>query len=214
MIDTVEMLVVHRVFRRELRNAPELIGGVRAGDTVRSVLIADHLGYIVAGLHHHHAAEDELLWPRLHARVPGSDLVVQQMEHEHGVIDELVEKVEALRTRWGESADPQLARQLVAATEDLSAGVDAHLANEEQDLLPLISAHITTQEWKEIVDRGAEFLPKNKMALVFVGLVQQDATPDERRKFLAGIPLAPRLLWKLFGQRTFNAYRDKLYSPG
>src|SRR4051812_7726675 len=70
MIDTSDMLFAHRVFRRELRSAPELIGGVEAGDTKRSALVADHLGYIVAGLHHHHAAEDELLWPPLRTRVP------------------------------------------------------------------------------------------------------------------------------------------------
>ena len=84
MIDTVDMVMAHRVFRRELRNAPELIGGVEAGDTKRSALIADHLGYIVAALHHHHAAEDELLWPPLHTRVPTADLKIQQMEDEHG----------------------------------------------------------------------------------------------------------------------------------
>jgi hypothetical protein len=36
MIDTSDMLFAHRLFRRELRNAPELIGGVAAGDTKRS----------------------------------------------------------------------------------------------------------------------------------------------------------------------------------
>jgi hypothetical protein len=69
MIDTSDMLFAHRLFRRELHNAPELIGGVEAGDTKRSELIADHLGYIVAALHQHHPAEDELLGPPLHTRV-------------------------------------------------------------------------------------------------------------------------------------------------
>jgi len=211
MIDTVEMLVAHQVFHRELRNAPELIGGVEAGNTERSTLIADHLGYIVAALHHHHAAEDELLWPRLHARVPSSDLKIQQMEDEHAAIAESVEKVQAVRTPWGGSADPELAAQLIAATEELAARVDAHLENEEQDVLPLISEHVTTDQWKECLKRGAQFLPKNKLALVFLGLALQDATPDEQRQFLAGIPVAPRILWKLLGQRTFNSYRSKLY---
>jgi hemerythrin-like domain-containing protein len=214
MIDTVEMLVAHRVFHRELRNVPELIGGVTAGDTERSALIANHLGYIVAALHHHHAAEDELLWPRLHIRVPNSGLKIQQMKDEHVGIAESVEKVQAVRTRWGGSADPDLAAQLVAATEELSARVDVHLANEEQQVLPLINEHITTDEWKECLKRGGEFLPKSKMALVFLGLVLQDATPDEQRQFLAGIPMAPRILWKLLGQRTFSAYRNKVYGSG
>jgi hypothetical protein len=33
-------------------------------------LIADHVRYIVAALHYHHAVEDEMLWPKLPARPP------------------------------------------------------------------------------------------------------------------------------------------------
>src|SRR5271166_2526405 len=106
MIDTSDMLFAHRLFCRELREAPGLIGGVEAGDTKRSALIADHLGYIVAALHDHHAAEDELLWPPLHTRVPTADLKIQQMEDDHTAIAESVEKVQTVRTHWGKSADP------------------------------------------------------------------------------------------------------------
>jgi iron-sulfur cluster repair protein YtfE (RIC family) len=210
MIDTSDMLFAHRVFRRELRSAPELIGGVEAGDTKRSALVADHLGYIVAGLHHHHAAEDELLWPPLRTRVPSSDATIQQMEEAHAAIAESVETVQTVRTPWRISAGRELAAQLIGATEDLSATVDTHLEDEERNILPLISQHITANEWKHVVKRGAEFLPKNKMALVFLGLTLQNLTPDEQRQFLAGIPTAARILWKLFGDRTFDSYRAKL----
>jgi hemerythrin-like domain-containing protein len=211
MIDTSEMLFAHRAFRRELHNAPALIGGVEAGDTKRSALVADHLGYILDGLHHHHAAEDELLWPPLHTRVPTSDAKIQQMENAHAAIAESIETVQTVRTSWRTSPGPELAAELIAATEDLSARVDTHLEDEEQNILPLISQHITADEWEEVVKRGAEFLPKNKLALVFLGLTLQNLTPDEQRQFLAGIPTAARILWKLFGQRTFDAYRTKLY---
>jgi hemerythrin-like domain-containing protein len=214
MINTSDMLFAHRVFRRELSDAPELIGGVASGDTNRSALIADHLGHMVAALHHHHAAEDELLWPSLHARIPTSGLQIQQMEDDHAAIAELVESVETVRTPWGKSADSTLAAQLIAATEQLSARVDTHPEDEEQNILPLIGQHITGDEWKDVVKRGAEFLPKNKMALVFLGLTLQNLTPDEQRQFLAGIPMTARIFWKLLGQRTFNAYRDKLYGSG
>jgi len=211
MIDTSDMLFAHRLFRRELREAPGLIGGVEAGDTKRSALIADHLGYIVAALHDHHAAEDELLWPPLHTRVPTADLKIQQMEDDHTAIAESVEKVQTVRTHWGKSADPELAPQLIAATEDLSARVDTHLEDEEHNILPLISQHVTADEWKSCVKRGAEAMPMNTMALVLLGLTLQNLTPDEQRQFLGGIPMAARILWKLLGQRTFDAYRAKVY---
>jgi hemerythrin-like domain-containing protein len=211
MIDTSDMLFAHRVFRRKLHNAPELIGSVEAGDTNRSALVADHLGYIVAGLHHHHAAEDELLWPPLHTRAPTSDAKIQQIEDAHAAIAESIETVQTVRTPWRKSAGPELAAQLIAATEDLSARVDTHLEDEEQNILSLISQYITPDEWKDVVKRGAEFLPKNKMALVFLGLTLQNLTSDEQRQFLAGIPMAACILWKLLGQRTFDTYRAKIY---
>ena len=96
----------------------------------------------------HHAAEDELLWPSLHARIPTSGLQIQQMEDDHAAIAELVESVETVRTPWGKSADSTLAAQLIAATEQLSARVDTHLEDEEQNILPLIGQHITGDEWK------------------------------------------------------------------
>jgi iron-sulfur cluster repair protein YtfE (RIC family) len=56
-------------------------------------VIADHLGYIVAALHHHHTAEDELLWPALYTRVPATcDLTIKQMEDAHAAIAEAVER--------------------------------------------------------------------------------------------------------------------------
>jgi iron-sulfur cluster repair protein YtfE (RIC family) len=211
VIDTSDMLFAHRLFRRELHDAPELIGGVAAGDTKRSALIADHLGYIVAALHHHHAAEDEMLWPPLHTRVSTADPEIRQMEDAHAAIAEAVERVQTVRTPWRTSPGPELAAQLIAATEDLSARVDKHLEDEEQNILPLINEHITADEWQKLIRRGAEGMPKNTMALVLLGLTLQNLTPDEQRQFLAGIPMAARILWKLLGQRIFDSYRAEIY---
>ena len=70
-IDALDMLVVHRVFRREFHDMSGLIAGVAAGDTARAKVVGEHLRFMLAALHHHHAAEDELVWPKLHSRVPG-----------------------------------------------------------------------------------------------------------------------------------------------
>ena len=115
---------------------------------------------------------------------------------------------------WRTSAGPELAAQLIAATEDLSARVDTHLEDEEQNILPLINQHITADEWKSWSRRGAEGMPMNTMALVLLGLTLQNLTPDEQRQFLAGIPMAARILWKLLGQRTFDTHRAKIYGTG
>ena len=58
LTDAFDMAIVHRVFRTELHNAPELVRDVEAGDTKRSAIVGDHPKFIVAGLYHPHAAED------------------------------------------------------------------------------------------------------------------------------------------------------------
>ena len=87
------------------------------------------------------------------------------------------------------------------------------LEDEERNVVPLINEHINADEWAECIERGAAFLPKMnvRMALVFVGLVLQDATPAEQQLLLAGIPLPPRVFWRLLGKRTFESYRTTLY---
>jgi hypothetical protein len=207
------MGLIHQAFRSELAHAPDLIRGVEAGDTKRSNLVSDHLGNIISVLHHHHAAEDALLWPILQARVPACDNEIRRVEAEHAHIAESVDKVQALRASWAASADSRAAEQLVAALEELSARVDEHLEDEEQNIVPLINSHITAAEWQELLDRGAAFLtPKNvRFALAFAGFVLQDASADERRRFLADVPLPPRLLYRLFGERAFSAYRTRIY---
>jgi hypothetical protein len=59
--DTHEMVIVHRLFRREFRLLPELIGRVAEGDTAQAAVLAEHATDLVTVLHHHHGAEDELL---------------------------------------------------------------------------------------------------------------------------------------------------------
>lgn len=145
--DAFDMAIVHRIFRNELHNAPGLVRGVKAGDTKRSAIVGRHLNFIMSGLHHHHAAEDELIWPKLHARAPNHAAEITRMEDEHRGIAEGVASVQDIVASWVASAEPGLAKQLISAIEDLSTVVDDHLADEEVTIVPLINEHITPVEW-------------------------------------------------------------------
>lgn len=214
--DAFEMAIVHRVFRNELRNAPGLIREVEAGDTERSAIVGGHLDFIAAALHHHHAAEDELIWPKLHARAPARAAEITRMEGAHRGIADSVATVQAMLPSWATSADARQAGQLVPAVEKLSALVDEHLADEERNVVPLITEHVTPQAWQEALDRGAAFLSRKnvRLGLVLAGFVLDAASAEEGRRFVAGVPLPQRTLWLLFGKRTFAAYRAKLYGAG
>ncbi|MFG6201343.1 hemerythrin domain-containing protein [Nonomuraea sp. JJY05] len=62
-VDTQDMEIVHRAFRRESRLLMELVAAVAPGDTARAKVIADHFRDYRLGLKNHHEGEDELLWP-------------------------------------------------------------------------------------------------------------------------------------------------------
>jgi len=67
--DVHEMVVIHRVFRREFSAIPHLVRRVADGDTARAGIIGGHLSLILAGLHMHHTGEDER--SRMLAHLPG-----------------------------------------------------------------------------------------------------------------------------------------------
>jgi Hemerythrin HHE cation binding domain len=211
--DAFDMAIVHRVFRNELHNAPGLVRGVKAGDTKRSAIVGRHLNFIVSGLHHHHAAEDELIWPKLHARAPNHAAEITRMEDEHRGIAEGVASVQDIVASWVASAEPGLAEQLISAIEDLSTVVDDHLADEEVTIVPLINEHITPVEWQEAVARAAEFLSRKnlRLGLVLGGYVFDASSADEGRRLMENVPLPKRVLAQLLARRAHANYQRKIY---
>lgn len=211
--DPFQMAMIHRTFRREFSNLSGLIRALPPGDTHRSTLVGNYLGNMISVLHHHHDAEDELLWPKLHDRTPCCSDTLQRAQAEHAVIAEAIDKVQSVRPLWVRSAEPRLAEQLSAAIEELSAHADEHFDREERNVVPLISQYITYEEWQDFIDRGAAYVrPKNLwFSLAYSGFLLGDAAPDEQRRFLAALPMALRTVVKLLGGRAYAGYRTKLY---
>ena len=212
-IDAFDMAIVHRVFRTELHNAPGLVRDVNAGDTKRSAIVGDHLNFIVAALHNHHAAEDELIWPKLHARAPAQAAEIARMEGQHRAIADGVDRVQDVVVSWAVSADPRLAEQLIPAVENMSAVVDEHLADEELNIVPLINQHITSDEWQQAVARAAEFISRKnlRLGLVLGGYVFDAASASEGQRIMSDVPLPKRVLLQLLAKPAFAKYRRKIY---
>lgn len=211
--DAFDMAIIHQVFRTELRNAPELIRDVAAGDTARAAVVGAHLEFISAALHHHHVAEDDLIWPKLHTRAPAATADIARMERAHDGIAGANADVQAILASWIVSADTRLGRRLARAVTNLSALVDDHLADEERNMVPLINEYITPEEWRQCVARAAEFLSRKNLraGLVLGGLVLDAATADEARRIVAGVPAPKRTVVRLFARRTAARYRTNLY---
>jgi iron-sulfur cluster repair protein YtfE (RIC family) len=135
-----DMAMVHRAFRNELRSLPELIRSVHDGDAKRAAVVNAHLNLIIAVLHHHHAAEDDLIWPKLHARVPMRDDDISGMEDEHRAIAAGADTATATGSVWAKTGALAAAERLCTAVAELIELVEAHLDDEEREVVPLIEA--------------------------------------------------------------------------
>lgn len=199
-VDTWQMVVVHRMFRREFRQLPELVRGVVDGDQGRSEIVGEHLADMTKGLHHHHTGEDELLWPPLLQRVGSlNSESVWQMEKQHQVMAALLERVDTLLPRWQSGADASTRDELASVLDQVSAVLHEHLADEENQVLPLVSIYVTQAEWKALGEHGQSGLPKGRKGFVLLGAMLEEATPQERVRFLALLPAPVRLIWRMVG---------------
>jgi len=200
--DTHDMIVVHRVFRREFRLAPRLVRAVRPGDVVRARRIGGHLTDLYEGLHHHHTNEDVVLWPLLLARVDLEAERVLLMEAQHQEIDALLQKANGLLPAWTATAAADVRDELAGVYDRLLPVLTAHLTAEEDEVLPLAAEHVSQEEWDEMGRRFSADTPKNKLML-FLGALLEEATPAEQAHMLGNVPAPARLVWRLIGRRSY-----------
>jgi hemerythrin-like domain-containing protein len=205
--DTRDMFVVHDALRHAYGLLPGLVRGVAPHDTSRAEVVADHIAFTEALLHHHHAGEDRVLWPVLLPRLPATVATkVRVMEEQHDTIHELQLAVAEQNTAWRSSAGSGARERLAGLLEQLEAVLLDHLAAEEERVLPLAREHLTIQEWNRLGQEGMAGVPKRQLPLVF-GLLMYTAEPERIQDMLAHVPapmrallphLAPRLRTRYF----------------
>jgi hypothetical protein len=203
LCDTHDMVVVHRVFRREFGLMPAMFATVGAGGIQRSAVVGAHAAEVVSTLHHHHSTEDELLWPRLSraAALPGDEL--DRMEHQHAEIARVLDEVGAILPRWTTDAGPADRQQLGELFRQASVAIDEHLNEEETKVLPVVERYITAEQWQEVSARGMSSLPPARLS-VFLGHILEEATTAERAAFLSKLPEPGREAFHLVGEPTYR----------
>jgi hypothetical protein len=208
--DVHDMVMVHRSFRQSCTELPDLVRGLLPGDTARAALVVDSVRFMLAGLEAHHLSEDEFLWPRLEARTVGQTEVIARMEAQHQRLDELVAQVTGALN--GLAAGPQraLCEQVAAQLTELGSVLNAHMDEEENAILPLAAEYLTVAEWEELGKVSLAKLDKKYLLRAFSALMAT-ATPEERRTILTKAPLPARLMWRLFGRRSYARSQARLH---
>ena len=211
LTDTRVMPVIHTLFRREFRLAGGLLRGVAEGDTARAAVVADHLDLVDELLHHHHTAEDELLWPLMLERVP-DDLapIVHLMESQHGRVEQLLDELAPLLGQWRRTAGAKERDRSAALYDELYVALAEHLEAEEQRLLPIAARSVTQEEWERMGRAARAGTPKGKQFLVF-GMIAHDGGREGVAILLAGAPAPVRWLVPRLGARAYAKHARKVY---
>lgn len=200
-----EMVVIHRIFRREFRLLVGLVRRVPTGHADRAAVVAEHIEFILTSLHNHHTAEDEYLWPILLERARPSADLIQRMEDQHQVVAELTAQAERVVSVWRREPTPMSTAQLADTLTRLTDALVEHLDDEEAQVLPLVTEHVTVAEWKELGQRSFDKFPRSALPIM-LGQLLEAATPDEGALFFGKLPAPVRLVWGLSGRRRYAGY--------
>ena len=201
-----QMVVIHRVFRREFGLLPALIRGVAADDLERAKAVADHAAGLLRFVHIHHSGEDEFLWPVLLERVEVETDLIRRMEDQHVHVAALIPRAQELLPSWAAQPSTERGEEVATTFEQIAAALDEHLGEEEKQILPLVEEHLTVEEWSRLGQHAtASLSPPDLMASL--AAILEEADDDERAMFTAVLP--PPVL-TMFVEQAEPAYRNRM----
>ena len=181
----------------------------RAPSPGRVRFLADHIDFGVAALHHHHEAEDALLYPKLIERVPEQAPMTEQIEHEHQLIKTALDAASAACGTWRQRPCGETGEALAAALGQLNSVVQPHLDDEEQKVVPLAAETLTQQEWDAIGEHSGAQIPHNMRAIVF-GMMLEPLDEADRAYMKRNLPAPVRMLYPFLIGRPWKKYASTL----
>jgi len=210
-VDVRDMIVVHTALLREFRLAPAAVQRVATRDRPQARRVDRHLGLLCTLMHHHHAGEDDLLWPILGPRLSQRDLAMLAVaEAQHAGIEQALEEVVASRKLWAADLSPLRRAGLIDALATLHRLLTEHLEFEERNLLPLAAVHLDKAEWLAIGAAGAAGVPKSALLLVF-GMFAYEGDPEVLTDMLHAAPSPARLLVPSLAPRVYARHAAQIY---
>jgi hypothetical protein len=193
-VDMVNMYVFHFAFRRDLGRFLEVVPRTPVEDAAAWRRLAGRWDLFADQLHHHHEAEDAVLWPWLRERVAGDDVaVLDAMAAEHDAIDPALAAVAPAFQALTAGPDAQAKADLLAALAEAHECLDRHLAHEETDAIRIMQAVMSDADWKALEKRFGEGQPTSGI-LVMVPWALDGLAPRDLDAVLGRAPLPMRLM--------------------
>ena len=209
LADTRSMGIVHSALRRDLERTRIVLSTEPYPNQKRRREIAKHVAWMMHFLHVHHAGEDNGLWPLVRTKNPAAGELLDEMDADHRRIAPAITAVEAAAQAY---LDNESAReQLLAALAGLAEVLLAHLRREELEMMPIVSASITTEEYHQ-VEQEHFVNPKHFTELGVEGHWMIDGVSAEDRDLvLHMVPAVPRFILLHGFAGIYRRKRDLLW---
>jgi hemerythrin-like domain-containing protein len=211
LADVRDMYMIHTLLLREFGAMAGLVRGVRDGDAERVRIVVEHIELVADLLHHHHAAEDSHIWPKLLDRLPAETTpLVHEMESHHKEIEALNEELTASLTAWRVAASAEAGGRAAAVLDELVPLLTMHLITEEDEVVPLIGRCVTAAEWAEMLAEGSSGLDPASVPLLF-GMLAYDADPWVFRMTVEQLPAELQPMIDGLAGKAYAAHAERVY---
>lgn len=152
--DLLGITLAHRAMLADLTRLTDLAMAVRDRDVIctsgRARAISRYVEMLCDSIHHHHTTEDTVLWPVIQASV-GSHLDLSELTHDHAALDPRLDQLRARAAAFRLSmGDRQIAGLMAIELAELSALLTDHINDEEMEVFPLITEHVSVADWTSV----------------------------------------------------------------
>jgi hemerythrin-like domain-containing protein len=202
--DTNDMRAVHAALLSSLDSAAGLVGGA-GSDRAAVVTASSFLGNVVEFLHVHHRSEDDLIYRPLKERCPDDSKLLTRIEDQHRLLDQPMADARTTLEAWRSDPTTATAGPMVGAFSLVHETLAPHLAEEEDEVLPIASAHLSPEEWAQLPGHAMSIFTGDKPWLA-LGLVREGLTEEQRSEMLAGMPPPLQQLWIDEWEPAFNTF--------
>jgi hemerythrin-like domain-containing protein len=196
-VDLTGFRLIHRTMRSGTRLLADAVAGIARNQRCtrdRQRAVVTFARHVLHEIHCHHEREDDVLWPVIVASVDGR-LDLTPLSDDHVELAKLLDRVE--QALPGFARDPGAGAPLLApALTELADLLDEHIAEEEQQVFPVIREHVSAADFERCEKQFRKGMAAGHLLFV-LAWIADNCTPEERATLLAEGGPAIRLLLRL-----------------
>ncbi len=202
--DTNDMRAVHGALLTSLGSAGALVAGAGC-DRAAVATASSFLENVVEFLHVHHQGEDDLVYATLKERCPENHALLARIEDQHRLLDEPMARATSSLGAWRSDPGAATADQTAVAFALVHRTLAPHLAEEEDEVLPIASAYLSPEEWAQLPGHALKIFGGDRPWLA-LGLVREALTEEQRSEMLAGMPPPLQAQWTDDWEPAFTTF--------